>query len=205
MKLLFLAILTVACHAQGVKMLTQRVSISPDLRWQVRCVTRGKETGGIHSILLSRFGGKGEVPIYEFDRDCDIVWSADGRQLAINDWLGSSVSDVYILETSAPKARKIEISNLLAIVSKEETEGHCYYEALKWESENKLAMRVFGHTDENPSHGFCYYLLVDTLSQKAALVRKENREPNQALLPTTTAVTPRACARVAPAAVAADL
>ena len=57
--------------------------------------------------------------------------------------------------------------NLSPWVAPAELAGHCYFEAQHWESAHRLALRVFGHTDENPSHCFCYYLSVDLASGTA--------------------------------------
>jgi hypothetical protein len=171
---LLLIALLVACHAQNVIMPTAPLSLSPDSRWQVRWVPdETQNIGEMYSLALSRVGGKSEVVVYEFDRCCEIVWSADSQRFAINDWHGSSSSVVWFVEVSTPKTHRLVISNLLAIVGGDEVAGHCYYEALKWESTNRLSIQIFGHTDENPSHGFCYYLSVDTQSGLATLVRKE--------------------------------
>jgi len=49
------------------------------------------------------------------------------------------------------------------------------------------------------------FRLVEVRSEQAKLELSGYKQPNQALLPTTLSVTPRACARVAPDSVAADL
>jgi hypothetical protein len=181
MKALFLVLTAVACNAAGLNFPSVRSSISPDLRWLVRCVTEEQRDGFLHSVLLSRFGTTKEALVWSCARSCDVLWSADSERLAITDWTGSSLSEIYIVERSAPKARRLEVAAIEKLIQKDELEGHCYFEALRWEAEHQLAIRIFGHTDENPAHGFAYYLSVDTLSGVAKLVKKEDQEPNQTL------------------------
>lgn len=178
MKALLLLLSATACYAGGVNLPTKRSSVSPDFRWLVRCVTAEQSDGFIHRVLLSRLGAKEEEQVWAFDRSCDVLWSDDSRRLAITDWTGSSLSEIYLVEISAPKARRLEVVGVEKLIQKEELQGHCYYEALKWEPEHRLTIWIFGHTDENPSHGFAYYLSVDTISGDAKLVKKENKEPN---------------------------
>jgi len=70
------------------------------------------------------------------------------------------------------------VKDVSKIAKESELTGHCYYEALRWESSEQLLIRIFGHVDENPSRGFAYYLSVDTRSGIATVVKKENDEPD---------------------------
>jgi hypothetical protein len=163
----------------GVNFPTSRSCISPDIRWSIRCTTETQGGGYLHKLYLSRFATDKEEFIYATGRNCDVLWCDDGQRLAITDWVGSNVSEIYIVDVSAPtKALPLEVKNVTKIVQNTELEGHCYYEVLKWRTSHELLVRIFGHTDENPSHGFAYYLLVDTATGIARLVKTENGEPN---------------------------
>jgi hypothetical protein len=171
---------TLSGFGAGINFPTESSCISPDLRWSIRCVTEEQSDGYLHKLYLSRFLTNKEVAIYASGRNCDVLWSDDGERLAITDWLGSNVSEIYLIDVSLPtKAVPLAVNDVQKIVQKDELEGHCYYEALKWEAPHRLIIRIFGHTDENSSHGFAYYLSVDTLSGVARFVKKENEEPNQ--------------------------
>ena len=163
---------------------TSRTSLSPDARWVVRCVTTERSDGFLHTVYLGRSGSEKEEALWQATRSCDVLWSADGECLAITDWTGSNLSEIQIVDVATAKARRLDVVNIEKLMQKEEREGHCYYEALRWETSHRLEIRVFGHTDEDRSHGFAYYLLVDSQSGEAKLVKKENQEPNQALQPT---------------------
>ena len=97
--------------------------------------------------------------------------------MAITDWVGSNASDIYFLDATNPaNATRLEIWNVQQLVPSGELAGHCYYEALSWVGENQLNIRIFGHTDENPSHGFSYYISVDTTSGTGTLLRRMGTE-----------------------------
>jgi hypothetical protein len=63
------------------------------------------------------------------------------------------------------------------LMRREEMQGHCYYEAMHWESSRQLTIRVFGRTEEVPSREFTYYFCVDVPSGETKLLKKEDREP----------------------------
>ena len=168
------------CNGAGVKFPTVRSSTSPDQHWGIHCVTTNEPEDACHRLLLSRVGTRNEEEIWRTGRSCDALWSADSQRLAITDWVGSNVSEIFLLEVAASKAVRLDVKDVEKILQKEELRGHCYYEALSWESRQRLAIRIFGHTDANPSHGFAYYLSVDCASGEAKLLRKEDKEPSQA-------------------------
>jgi len=164
MKALIFSLFAVGCFAGGVNLPTKSSCVSPDLRWIIRCASDSQLGEYTHLILLGRLGAKEEVRIMGCDRSCDVLWSDDSQRAAITDWSGSNLSEVYIIEVASPKAKRLEMAAVDRSIPKDELEGHNYHEAVRWESARSLEIRVFGHTDENPSHGFCYYLSVDTLS-----------------------------------------
>jgi len=179
MKFLLLLVSAVSCFGAGVNLPTSRTSVSPDGHWIVRCVTTEQPDGYLHIVYLGRSGAKKEEAVWQATRSCDVLWSADGQSLAITDWTGSSLSEIQIVDAATAKTRRLNVAGVENLIQKEEMEGHCYYEALRWDSSRRLQIRIFGHTDENPSHGFAYYLSVDTQSGEAKLMKKEDQEPNQ--------------------------
>jgi hypothetical protein len=179
MKSLLLLISAVVCCGAGVNLPTSQTSLSPDSRWFVRCETTKQSDGFLHTVYLGRSGEKKEEAIWQATRSCDVLWSADGRCLAITDWTGSNLSEIQIVDVGTAKAHRLEVAGVEKLIQKEEMEGHFYYEALRWETSRRLQIRVFGHTDENPSHGFAYYLSVDIKSGDTKLLKKEDQEPNQ--------------------------
>jgi hypothetical protein len=160
-----------------VNLPTYQTSISPDARWLVRCVTTEQSDGFLHTVYLGRSGSKKEEAIWEATRSCDVLWSADGERLAITDWTGSNLSEIHIVDVATARAHRLVVVGVENLIQKEEMVGHCYYEALRWETSHRLQIRIFGHTDENPSHGFAYYLSVDTQSGEVKLMKKEDHEP----------------------------
>jgi len=171
----------------GVNFPSEQPCVSPDSFWKIHCVTEKQGAGYLHKIILTRRGVTKENSVWVASRSCDVLWGPDSRALAITDWSGSSTAEIYLVEASeSASAVPLPVNAVEKIVPKVELGGHCYYEALEWNSAHNLSIRIFGHTDENPSHGFAYYLSVDTVSGMAKLLRKENEEPNLILEKTKT-------------------
>jgi hypothetical protein len=163
----------------GVNFPSEQPCVSPDSFWKIHCVTEKQGAGYLHKIILTRRGATKENSIWAASRSCDVLWSPSSQALAITDWSGSSTAEIYLVEASeSASVVPLPVNAVEKIVSKVELGGHCYYEALKWNSAHNLSIRIFGHTDENPSHDFTYYLSVDTVSGMAKLLRKENEESN---------------------------
>lgn len=180
MKGLLFSILIAACYGAGTNLPTSQTSLSPDARWLVRCVRTKELDGYLHTIYLGPYGAKKEeAAIWQATRNCDVLWSADGERLAITDWSGSNVSEIQIVDVATAKTRRLNVAGVERLVRREEMEGHCYYEALRWETPERLQIRIFGHTDKNPSHGFAYYLSVDTQSGASSLMKIGDQESNR--------------------------
>ena len=156
----------------GVKFPSKDMCASPDLQWKIHCATQKQTDGYLHRVMLTRRAVSIGECIFEANRSCDVLWRPDSRALAITDWSGSSTAEIYLVEVSQPsKAIPLVVTDVERFIQKRELEGHCYYEALEWKSSHTLLIRVFGHTDENPSHEFTYFLSVETNSGEAKLVR----------------------------------
>lgn len=133
--------------------------------------------GGLHTLYLSRLFGTPETKVWESGRSCDVLWNEDSSRLAITDWTGSNIAEIFLIDVTNPgQATRLEVKNTGSFAQPEELEGHIYWEALKWEDARQLKIRCFGHTDEARGHGFAYYLLVDTQSGMAKLLKKFDEE-----------------------------
>jgi hypothetical protein len=135
---------------------------SPDGRWRVVCKSPEDNSG--HLLLLERIGGAA-FELRHFGRACDTVWSPDSSQLAVTDWLGSNMSDVFIYSvTNAATCKSVAELFPKSAIPDAEIKGHCYFEATKWISPHRLQVRVFGHTDEVHAHSFEHTYLFDLRS-----------------------------------------
>ena len=88
----------------------------------------------------------------------------------MTDWSGSNCSEILFQnigrqETAKPLADAVA----RALLTEGELVGHCFWEALKWETGGQLRIRVFGHTDENPGHEFGYEFIFDPIKKSASL------------------------------------
>ena len=157
-----------AAGGAGVNFPSSSISVSPDGLWSVHCVTAPSGAEPIHQLFLIRGKSATGVPIHATPRNCDVLWCSNGQRLAVTDHVGSNVSEIYLVDVSSPgQAQRLEIKNLDKIVPKDELEGHCYLEALRWGNSLHLEIRIFGHTDENPSREFAHHLEVDLVTSIA--------------------------------------
>lgn len=150
---------------------------SPDRRWHLRCVTTiGGNEDGCHTLYLRRQDEWAETTIFNSCRWGEVLWQRDGERLAITDWYGSNASEIYLMELKPPfRAVPIAVRNVSQFVTISELNGHCYWQAIKWETADCLLIRLDGHTDEAPGqgHGFTYDLAVDLRTRLATLRRKQ--------------------------------
>ena len=173
----FLPLLSAAVSfGAGVSFPSTESSVSPDRHWVVRCQTAKQGDGYLHKILLRRVDALLEAQVYASGRSCDVLWSTAGDKLAITDWSGSNISEIYIVENSKASCRPLVVGEADKLILRDELEGHIYHEALRWEGPSQLLIRIFGHTDANPSHGFAYYFLIDITTGGAKFIKKGNTE-----------------------------
>ena len=179
---LLIAMLVVCLSAPGAgyQFPSSGFSKSPNARWKLVCrspASDGSDTG--HRLLLVSVDGISRE-LRHFDRHCDTLWSADSSRIAVTDWLGSNLSDVFIYSVTNSQSC-ISVTDLFPkhAIPPDELRGHCYYEAIKWLDDHRLQIRVSGHTDEASSHSFEYLYLLDLLSQRFKKVT--TKTPNKAL------------------------
>ena len=180
-QLLLFAATCLASHGAGTSFPSDQTCSSPNLHWTIRCVSATDSGGGVsHMLLMTDAAAKKEAGLWVAGRGCDVLWCTDSQRLALTDWTGSNVSEIYLIDVTALReAKPLEVKGVRQILEPAELEGHRYYEALAWEGAHRLLIRIFGHTDENPSHGFTYQLSVDTITGEAKLVNKSHQEPNE--------------------------
>jgi hypothetical protein len=150
---------------------------SPDGRWRVACKSPEDNSG--HSLILERSGGA-TVELRHFGRACDTLWSPDSSHLAVTDWLGSNLSDVFIYAvTNSVTGKSVAEQFPKEAIPDAELKGHCYFEAAKWIGPHHLQVRVFGHSDEAHSHSFQHEYVFDLRSGRFEKV--SSKAPNQHL------------------------
>ena len=121
---------------------SQRCS-SPHGLWEVEW--RGPSTGGRHILWLKATSRETSTKLLEFDRSADLLWSPDGRSLAVTDHTGSNDSVLWVFTgpTLVP-AINVEdrLRTSLGRVPEIFTNGHRYFEASDWVSADLLRFRV---------------------------------------------------------------
>lgn len=156
---------------------SEKACVSPNCKWEVRCRSTQQGDGGwLHRLFLGPLGATEPVFIYASGRNCDVLWSKDSRRIALTDWSGSNLSEIYIVDVPTHTVQLLEIPGLSHPLSKEELDGHIYWEAMQWDAADRLQIRVFGHTDEAQGHAFTYFFSVNIISKEITLLRQASEE-----------------------------
>ena len=164
---------TSCVFAEGVPFPSGNTNISPNKLWEIRSEQDKKNKGDYSLILHNRKTGV-ERRIFRGDRWCEVLWAAGDDKLAITDCLGSNSSEILLLNTSQQEtAKPLADDTARAFLTENELVGHCYWEALKWESGSQFRIRAFGHTDEHQGHEFAYEFILDPDKKSAKLVKKD--------------------------------
>jgi hypothetical protein len=154
---------------------------SPDGKWWVVWNDpSGHQSDPGHRLLLRSKATTFELR--RFDRACDVLWSPDSSRIAVTDWLGSNLSDVFIYSPENQGLGK-SLRDLFpgTAISEPELTGHCYFAATKWLDGHRLGIRVFGHTDEVHAHTFEHKYVFDFGSGRfEAADRKLPNQPHSA-------------------------
>ena len=139
-------------QSSGAQFPSAASSKSPDRRWEV--TRKSPEDNSGHLLVLTRIG-RASVELRRFGRHCSTLWSEDSSHLAVTDWLGSNMSDVFIYSVTNAATGK-SLADLIpnSAIPREELGGHCYFEATKWIDPHHLRVRVFGHTDQARGRSF---------------------------------------------------
>ena len=184
--LIVLVLVSLAALAAGQKFPSNNSSRSPDSKWKLICKSPGNGAAEYnHRLLLLGTDGSSRE-LRQFDRSCDILWSADSSHVAVTDWLASDMSDIFIYTVTNSQSGT-SLGDLFPkdALPQAEMHGHCYYEAMKWLDGHRLRIRIFGHTDESPSHEFEHIFVFDLSSQR--FEKLTAKTPNKSLQATATA------------------
>ena len=134
--------------------------VSPDGRYRLlnlRCSNPTQEERG--ALVLVETKGGARRTVYTYNREATALWSPDSQHVAVNDYIGSNVSQSLVLSVSG-KAPPINVSErVLQAMSGDDIRkaDHLYVSVVRWRSGDELELIAFGHTSEreNPTKGFC--------------------------------------------------
>jgi hypothetical protein len=124
--------------------------LAPGGKYSVRYqLVEAKGPYGPHGLfLVNKESGESKL-ILGFERSADVLWSPDGQFLAVTNWFGSNVSEVFIF-----KVATIEKADIRGVLKKNigvfpwttDIENLSeYFEALSWETPSRLKFLVRGH------------------------------------------------------------
>ena len=149
-----------AAHSTGISFPGRGDCLSPRKSWRVICLEDKVYEGTFKLALRDSKTGTQKV-VFDGGRWCEILWRNDESHFAVTDWAGSNFSDILLQDPNKPGPAKslrdvIDMAAIRANVSQEEFQGHCYWEALRWEEDGQLCFRIFGHTDTARAREFSH-------------------------------------------------
>lgn len=157
-------LISVAADSKGVSFPGRLSCDSPKKSWRI-LFKEGPVHPGAFQLILRNSKDATEQTIFNGGRWCDVLWSKDETHLAITDWAASNLSDVLIHDPKSAGLAKslrdvINMDVIRARFTEDELRGHCYWKALRWESDGRLRFRIFGHTDTYKPLEFAHTFLV---------------------------------------------
>ncbi len=138
---------------------------------------------GAFKLILRNSKNATKNEVFDGGRWCEVLWRKDELLVAITDWGGSNCADILLLEPKKiGRARALQdiinMATMRATVSRQELQGHCYWEALNWQADGQLRFRIFGHTDTNPGWEFAHVFLVKLPEGVVTVVKSKGPNPH---------------------------
>ena len=167
-------------HTKGISFPGRGDCPSPRKSWKVICQEDKIHEGAFKLTLRDTKTGTGKV-VFDGGRWCEVLWRNDESHFAITDWGGSNFSDILLQDPNKRGPARslrdvIDMATIRANVSQEEFQGHCYWEALRWEEDGQLCFRIFGHTDTARSRKFSHVFLVKLPAGTVTAIKKPNQQ-----------------------------
>jgi len=120
-----------SCTFPGVKARCTAPMRDADIEWREQNGSRP------HQLFLRTGSSAKPVLIHEFGRSVDLLWSPDGRSLAITDHAESTNSNVWVVKLEAPnRPANVEsaFKRVFGHVPEIYANGHRYFQATAWRS-----------------------------------------------------------------------
>jgi hypothetical protein len=125
-------------------------ALAPGAKYSVRYQRiDAKGPYGPHGLfLVNKESGESRL-ILGFERSADVLWSPDGQFLAVTNWFGSNVCEVFVFEPGTKEKTDLKDALEKSIGAFPSTRGvenlsECF-QALSWESPSRLKFMVGGH------------------------------------------------------------
>jgi len=106
-----------------------------------------------HEFLLKSLRTGEVIWSYPFGRSAEALWSPDGIALAITDYAGSNIAELFLVFPERPKQTvnlQDETARSLGLLPSVVQNDHVYFEAIRWQDPETLLFRVWGQGDHDP-------------------------------------------------------
>jgi len=91
--------------------------------------------------------------VYPIGRAAEALWSPDGAALAITDYAGSNIADLFLVFPERPQQTvnlQGETARSLGLLPSVAQNDHVYFEAVAWKDPETLLFRIWGQGDHDP-------------------------------------------------------
>jgi hypothetical protein len=90
---------------------------------------------------------------YPFGRSAEALWSPDGTALAITDYAGSNIAELFLVfpvRSQQTVNIQNETARSLGLLPSVVHNDHVYFEAVRWKDPKTLVFRIWGQGDHDP-------------------------------------------------------
>lgn len=139
---------------------SSRIAVSPNGRFAV--IDPDSDEQRYHSLFLEDRRTHERRKLLEYQRWVEVLWNPNSTSFAVNDHMGSNISESYVYSTD-PDKQRIDVEG--KILAQMKTPGekasvtqnlHVYWEAVRWVDSKTLRVKVWGYGEANPG-GFTRY------------------------------------------------
>jgi len=141
---------------------TQTQLKSPNGRYVVENVDSDKEPH--HTLLLKNIETGAVRTLCTYQRHVTLLWSPDGKKLAVNDYAGSDFSKALLFSVDQDGSPKDIGAELLQSLKESPDRKslvdnhHVYFAVSGWEGNDTLRLKAWGHGDIDPNGFSRHYL-----------------------------------------------
>lgn len=155
---LFIALLSGTVVASSKKLVEfpgpQAQLQSPDGRYVVENVDSDKEPH--HTLRLKNTETGAVRTLCNYPRHVTVLWSPDGKKLAVNDYAGSDFSKILIFSADQDSpAQDVGAELLQSLKDSPDRRSladnhHVYFAVSSWEGNDAVKLKVWGHGEVDP-------------------------------------------------------
>lgn len=139
--------------ADETAIICQDAAAVPHGHYMLLACERQHDKGTPHEFRLKDLRTGEVIWSYPFGRSAEALWSPDGTALAITDYAGSNIAQLFLILPERPQQTmnlQDETTRSLGILPSVAHNDHVYFEAVAWKDSQTLVFRIWGQGDHDP-------------------------------------------------------